>query len=127
MTNEEAYKICCSIKPEHIEDLTIQECDAMHIAVEALLKEITKQELPDDVDKAAEEFCRPRFDDGTEHTMEIVTWAFRAGAEWMAKQGETVEGEIVCAVAYPHENKVIARVYGDYRFGDKVIVQIRKI
>ena len=51
---------------------------------------------------------------------------FKSGAEWMAEQGETVEGEIVCAVAYPHENKVIARVYGDYRFGDKVIVQIRK-
>ena len=51
---------------------------------------------------------------------------FKAGAKWMAEQGETVEGEIVCAVAHPHENKVIARVNGNYKFGDKVIVQIRK-
>ena len=55
-----------------------------------------------------------------------MEFAFRAGAKWMAEQGETVEGEIMCAVAHPHENKVVARVNGNYKFGDKVIVQIRK-
>ena len=39
---------------------------------------------------------------------------------------DKIKGEIVCAVAHSHENKVVARVYGDYKFVDKVIVQIRK-
>ena len=56
----------------------------------------------------------------------FITAAFMTGARWMAEQGETVEGEIVCAVAHPHENKAIARVNGNYKFGDKVIVQIRE-
>ena len=58
--------------------------------------------------------------------MRLAKHFYELGAKWVAEQGETVEGEIVCAVAYPHENKVIARVNGDYRFGDKVIVQIKK-
>ena len=76
------------------------------------------------LDEAAEEYANKYCSDCAYH-LEYEA-AFEAGAKWDAEQGETVEGEIVCAVAYPHENKVIARVNGDYRFGDKVIVQIKK-
>ena len=58
--------------------------------------------------------------------MRLAKHFYELGAKWMAEKGETAEGEIVCAVAHPHENKVIARVNGDYKFGDKVIVQIRR-
>ena len=85
----------------------------------------------DRLNGAAEEYSKTPFidDSGTLHEEAVelnIYDAFKAGAKWMAEQGETVEGEIVCAVAHPHENKVIARVNGDYKFGDKVIVQIRK-
>ena len=75
---------------------------------------------PQGLDEAEDEYARSYDFQRTE------TEAFKAGAKWMAEQGETVEGEIVCAVAHPHENKVIARINGNYNFGDKVIVQIRK-
>lgn len=58
--------------------------------------------------------------------MRLAKHFYELGAKWDAEQGETVEGEIVCAVAHPHENKVIARVNSDYKFGEKVILQIRK-
>ena len=81
------------------------------------------------LDEAAEEYEKDLWLSGIHdkgyRPREMVE-AFKAGAKWMAEQGETVEGEIVCAVAHPHENKVIARVNGNYKFGDIVIVQIRK-
>lgn len=89
---------------------------------------------PSNLDEAAEENSKNYYCSSLETCNETgicdgcenVKLAFKAGAEWMAGQGETVEGEIMCAVAHPHENKVVARVYGDYKFGDKVVVQIIK-
>ena len=95
-----------------------------------------RETQPQGLDEAAEEYVNKTGHDGRIEDYDgsqIRAWefesmvdCFKAGAEWMAGQGETVEGEIKCAVAYPHEPKVIARIYGDYGYGDKVIVQIRK-
>ena len=81
----------------------------------------------DRLDEAAEEQAKSFGYMSFDYEFDENVESFKAGAKWMAEQGETVEGEIMCAVAHPHENKVVARVYGDYKFGDKVIVQIRKV
>lgn len=47
------------------------------------------------------------------------------GAEWMAKQGETVEGYITDEIAY-NGIAVILNNEEQFKPGDKVIVQIRK-
>lgn len=51
--------------------------------------------------------------------------AFKAGAEWMAEQGETVDGYITDEIAY-NGIAVILDNEGQLKPDDKVIVQIRK-
>lgn len=73
-------------------------------------------QLPSNLDGAAEKFAR-FYDNGT--CDGIAQECFKAGAEWMAGQGETFETEIsnIGMLSLPELN---------IQAGDKVTVQIRK-
>ena len=82
--------------------------------------------LPESLDEAAEEYARP-----SGYAFAVAKrLAFKAGAEWMAGQGYSLEGEVV---KYParvliHLNDAAMQQYLSQHTenGDKVIVQIRK-
>lgn len=88
------------------------------------INECFKPSLPSNLDEAAEEFAR-FYDNGT--CDGIAQECFKAGAEWMAGQGESHETEIVSRVTgnglLP---AVTCLVNKSYKEGDKVVVQIRK-
>lgn len=96
--------------------------DALDMAIEAL----SRPSLPSDLDEAAEEYAGVT--DAFYHQIEID--AFKAGAEWMAGQGETHEAEIIESVPWGGTKwRRCIKVWLDDQFqakGDKVIVQIRK-
>lgn len=85
--------------------------------------------LPSNVDKAAKEYASTQL--GNEHdgyfSVDInMLEAFKAGAEWMAGQGETLYDTINVDgknQRWLGENLL----YGDYNAGQAVIVQIRKV
>ena len=55
--------------------------------------------------------------------------AFMSGAKWQKRQmmKDAVDGEIFCAVAYPHQPKAVSKpISGGYKFGDKVKLLIIK-
>lgn len=94
---------------------------------EAYIKGLTdsKPELPSNLDEAANDGWAvyeyresPR---GLYSTCYVD--GFKAGAEWMAGQGETFNGYI----SMKGKRSLIAiEGKSEYKFGDKVIVQIRK-
>ena len=79
--------------------------------------------LPSNLDEAADRFAII-YDQGT--CDGIAQDCFKAGAEWMAGQGETIDGEVVKDI----NNNLAITAKGfsgkEAVFGDKVIVQIRK-
>ena len=111
-------------------------------------KKVTVQEtsLPSNLDEAAEEYEENKVHsisalgtdkDGFAYYMRTGTSfsdAFKAGAEWMAGQGVTSEGEILDVSGRPLADRVIRTVsikdmeqcLKDFNKGDKVVVQIRK-
>lgn len=94
--------------------------------------------LPSNLDEAAEEYYDEMWDKlggkamvvNYEHDIwypsSVIETVFKAGAEWMAGQGETIDGEVVKDI----NNNLAITAKGfsgkEAVFGDKVIVQIRK-
>lgn len=138
MTKEEAYKIVCAIDTESIESLTIRECDAMHIAIQALQNELSKK-VPQGLDEAAEELSSmayPYKDSEHEYdrdmvgdTREYYQEGFKDGAKWMAEQGLVKETQVYANRWTDVDEVTVSLGQGEYGFkaGDKVIVQIRKV
>ena len=101
--------------------------DAIKVALEALLQ----PSLPSNLDEAAEEYTE-QLDEALAYVMfdeSIRYWifcSFKDGAKWMAKQGETKEGEVIKDI----DNNLAVTAKGfsgkNAKFGDKVTVQIRK-
>lgn len=94
-------------------------------------------ELPEDINKAAEEYVKeslaykfPTMDKSV--ISSDIIYAFKQGAKWMSEQGETVEGFITkdCdKILGDHLDCQTAEYLSkDTQFleNDKVIVQIRK-
>ena len=86
--------------------------------------------LPSNLDEAAKESAKKwrKNPDGTESRELFFApyiRGFKVGAEWMAGQGETVEGYITDEIAY-NGIAVILDNEGQLKPDDKVIVQIRK-
>lgn len=85
--------------------------------------------LPSNVDKAAKEYASTQL--GNKHdvyfSINVERFkAFKAGAEWLAGQGETLYDTINVDgknQRWLGENLL----YGDYNAGQAVIVQIRKL
>lgn len=94
--------------------------------------------LPSDLDEAAEEYAYRGIPDIMKSTFkplaDEVAKYFKAGAEWMAGQGETVEGVFKAGdPGYPdirmgeqYSIEHILRKPGGIEPGDEVVVQIRK-
>lgn len=87
--------------------------------------------LPSNLDEAAKEYAdynsqRWHEDGDVYYDHDKIMDAFKAGAEWMTEQGETLEGEVMKDI----NNKLVVSAKGlsgtETKFGDKVIVQIRK-
>ena len=96
-------------------------------------RKIQQPSLPDNLDEAAREIVikmHPCLKDctilGDRLTRGQLMALVKAGAEWMAGQGETIEGEVVKDI----NNNLAITAKGfsgkEAVFGDKVIVQIRK-
>jgi len=80
--------------------------------------------IPFYIEDAAKEYCSKV----NHRQMSMITDAFRAGAEWMAKQGKTFDGEIISEGLPPYKHlKAVAIVDDGYKHGDRVIIQIRKL
>lgn len=81
--------------------------------------------LPSNIDEAAEEYSENILANN-EDLQDAIEDAFKEGAKWMARQGETIEGEVVMDI----NNNLAITAKGfsgkEAVFGDKVIVQIRK-
>lgn len=73
---------------------------------------------------AAYDWVMGNFGNPKESLFDFDCRCFKAGAEWMAEQGETVEGKIIDFV--DGRIDVEFDVDSKLRRGDKVIVQIRK-
>lgn len=87
--------------------------------------------LPDNLDKAAEEYEKeslaskfPTRDPSL--TKADIIYIFKAGAEWMAGQGETHEHYVIREVAGHDVGPAIVVYPETFEVGDNVIVQIRK-
>ena len=97
-----------------------------------------KFSLPSNLDEAAKEYLREynesEFGNGGDDWDDDIVITFKAGAEWMAGQGETVEGVFKAGDAgYPDihlEERYSIEYISDrpsgIEPGDKVVVQIRK-
>lgn len=95
--------------------------------------EVKEADLTSNLKEAAEEYSPYNLNIDKEHEYgqfyhSIKTQAFKAGAEWMANQGTTFNGEIISEGLPPYKQlKAVAIVDNRYyKHGDKVIVQIRK-
>lgn len=51
---------------------------------------------------------------------------FIAGAQWMASQGVTVDGLVVCDKDTHYYKDIVMEIPDTLNVGDKVIIQIRK-
>ena len=106
--------------------------EAMKMAADLL----SQHSIPSGLDEAAEEYgyINWQSEDYHEGASEGLPFdaightanCFKAGAEWMAGQGETIEGEVVKDIK--NNLVVIAKGFSGKNavFGDKVTVQIRK-
>ena len=106
--------------------------DATIEGIDSLLRQVKKKlqqeqpSLPSNLDEAAEEYVKDYgyTEDDYKRERIIAEEHFKAGAEWMAGQGHTVDGTFHHSCGYPSviELKTYLR---DYEGAD-VIVQIRK-
>lgn len=90
--------------------------------------------LPSDLDEAAKEYAYNNWEDNDYHTgaseglpfdaIGHTEKCFKAGAEWMAGQGETLNGEITTTSDHGWETIRIPKKL--YPVGTEVIVQVRK-
>lgn len=100
-------------------------------AIEVVIEALSRTSLPSGLDEAAEQYAdynsRRWHEDGDvyyDHSK--ILEAFKAGAEWMTRRGETIEGEVMKDIK--NNLVVIAKGFSGKNavFGDKVTVQIRK-
>jgi len=109
-------------------------------AFDVCIELLQQPSIPSNVDEAAEEYGRKEYshaihfwDEGLsknkpEVMKEDFVNSFKAGAEWMAGQGVTVDG-VITKVGYKLDvetTEYILPEESEFERGDKVIVQIRK-
>ena len=126
MTREEAIDILHKMSKDNFYGNHVQE--ACKIGIEALSNGILLYNL----NEAAEDYCNRqpgwenKMDWPEEKDKEECRRDFKAGAEWMAGQGETI-GTFIEKITNDEEEFLGILVDTDtFKEGDKVIVQIRK-
>lgn len=135
MTKEQAIQELCSISVPSGDFALITEntIEALHMAIDALREPSLHEGLDEAAGDYAIEVVPDNFipDEGNgykaAYTLPDIKAAFKAGAEWMAGQGVTKNGLVAA-----YDNGYL-RVYttildneDGIKFGDKVIIQIRK-
>ena len=91
--------------------------EAMRMAVELL----SKSSLPSNLDEAAE-----KYSETFEDLQDAIEDAFKAGAEWVAGQGQTFEAHVDNGCAVASGVKLPFVLWNTYEDGDVLKVQIRK-
>lgn len=120
MTNEESIKVL-----EQIRQWTDYPKEALTIAIEALSKPC----LPSNLDEAANNYgvnIRLGYPRVMDETDRYIYNAFKAGAEWMAGQGETQQHFVIGSIADSPCGPAVVCYTEEFSVGDEVIVQIRK-
>lgn len=92
-----------------------------YVFVEAI-EALSQPSTPSNLDEAANKFA-VFYDQGT--CDGIVQDCFKAGAEWMAGQGETRD-DIVVTEDFDNKAHIFPIPSSEFNPGDRVIVQIRK-
>ena len=130
MTKEETFAY---IKAYLDGDTAVGNIIPLRSVLESAIKYLSEPSLPSDLYEAAEEASQSAYSAPTAAGFAIRSFfkrGFKAGAEWMAGQGETHEAEIIESVPYGGTKwKRCVKVWLDDQFqakGDKVVVQIRK-
>ena len=90
--------------------------------------------MKDKIEEAAEK--HPLYETYYDEHKETFIEGFKAGAEWMAKQGVNAKrtiikfpdgrGYLADGLSYLEETKYMEHALGNFKSGEKVIVQIRK-
>ena len=103
----------------------VNRCNDARHKLEDVVKQMQELRLPSGLDEAAEEYAY-NLQLLPDIPLRILVKAFKAGAQWMAEQGETQKGEI--KIRFSGQLIVEAPVYndGDFKLGDNVTVQIRR-
>ncbi len=125
----DAEKLLAEIQRRKKQDITIRERSIL-IDIETAIDSIQRSSLQiPNLDEAAEEYANRGISSNADPYEETIAYqadkeAFKAGAEWMAGQGITVDGTFHHSCGYPSviELKTYLR---DYEGAD-VTVQIRK-
>ena len=106
--------------------------------VKNFVKELSEESIGKDLQKAGKEWLVPQLDKsyanyGETKMMELTHFdgyamldAIEFGAQWMASQGETVKGLVVCNEQTHGYKDIVMSIPKSLNVGDKVIVQIRK-
>lgn len=96
---------------------------ACGMAITWLEKNTDKE--PQGLDEAAEEFRKN--DDAKYPCDQCLVNSFKYGAKWMAEQGYTTDGLVICDEKLTHGYKdIVMSIPESLNIGDKVIVQIRR-
>ena len=127
MTKEEAIKILTGYMGGKIDPESTELYHAIELAVDTLE---SQPSLPSDLDEAAEEYedWVESYSQSDFPTCVSFRQAFKAGADWLAGRGVTVDG-IITKVGYKLDvetTEYLLPEESEFERGDKVIVQIRK-
>lgn len=125
MTKEEAIQIIDSLDPAVMIKTTASN-KQIREAIDMAVKALSKPPFPSVLNEAAEEYAENILAGG-EDMFDAIADGFKAGAEWMAKQGVTTE-QIVGRTPLNGPNGITVFLYDfdGFEAGDKVVVQIRK-
>lgn len=100
--------------------------EAMKVAMNIL----SQPSLLPNMDEAAKEYLKQynesEFGNGGDDWDDDILITFKAGAAWMAEQGETQEHFVIGHTEASHGIPVIVSFPETFEIGDNVIVQIRK-
>lgn len=107
-------------------------------AIKLALGTLKQERVPENVGTGTHHFLPSNLDEAAEDSWSVYEYresprglystcyvdGFKAGAEWLARQGETIEGEILTTSDYGWETIRIPKKL--YPLGTKVTIQIRK-
>ena len=85
--------------------------------------------LPDNLDEAAEEYLKyHKLETASIRKLSMYrSLAFKAGAEWMAGKGYTVDGIVICDKELTRGYKdIVMSIPDELKVDDEVTIQIRK-
>lgn len=101
---------------------------ALDYVLEEIIPSLQHTSIPSNLDEAAKEYedWVESYSQSDFPTCISFRDAFKAGAEWMAGQGETQEHFVIGSIAGSPVGPAVVCYTKEFVIGDEVIVQIRK-